>query len=114
MSDSNLLLSDEPLATRVERPEGISQILLTADHAGRRIPQALGNLGLAAEDLERHIAWDIGIAGVTLWIAERDGLDYPEIEIRQDLTATEDGQIAFAARLARLLPVAVARLMKKT
>jgi predicted N-formylglutamate amidohydrolase len=28
------------------------------------LPQALGDLGLPAGELERHIAWDIGIAGV--------------------------------------------------
>jgi predicted N-formylglutamate amidohydrolase len=39
--------------------------MLTADHAGKLIPRSLGNLGVAVPDLERHIAWDIGIAGVT-------------------------------------------------
>ncbi len=31
------------------------------DHAGRLIPRALGALGLEGPDLERHIAWDIGV-----------------------------------------------------
>ena len=42
-----------------------SDFLLTADHAGRAIPRRLGQLGLPDSELERHIAWDIGIAGVT-------------------------------------------------
>jgi predicted N-formylglutamate amidohydrolase len=42
--------------------------------------------------------------------AERRGLDYVEIEIRQDLIADEAGQAAWAARLARLLPLALARM----
>jgi predicted N-formylglutamate amidohydrolase len=42
--------------------------------------------------------------------AERDGLDYLEIEIRQDLIADAAGQSAWAERLARLLPLAVNRL----
>ena len=32
------------------------------DHAGRRVPKALGDLGLDATAFERHIAWDIGAA----------------------------------------------------
>jgi predicted N-formylglutamate amidohydrolase len=42
--------------------------------------------------------------------AERDGLDYLEIEILQDLIADAAGQSAWAERLARLLPLAVNRL----
>ena len=42
--------------------------------------------------------------------AERRGLPYIEIEIRQDLIADEAGQAAWAERLARLLPAAYARL----
>jgi predicted N-formylglutamate amidohydrolase len=43
---------------------GRSPFLLTADHYGRLIPPALGDLGLPEDELTRHIAWDIGIAGV--------------------------------------------------
>jgi predicted N-formylglutamate amidohydrolase len=60
-----LLAPDEPSPVRVLRPEGASDLFLTADHAGRLIPRRLGTLGLDATDLSRHIAWDIGIAGVT-------------------------------------------------
>src|ERR1700686_3375330 len=41
-----------------------SPFLLTCDHYGRLTPRALGDLGLPASELTRHIAWDIGIAGV--------------------------------------------------
>src|SRR5436305_14761086 len=43
---------------------GASPFLLTSDHYGRAIPRILGDLGLPASEMERHIAWDIGIAGV--------------------------------------------------
>jgi predicted N-formylglutamate amidohydrolase len=43
---------------------GGSPFLLTSDHYGRLIPQSLGDLGLPASELTRHIAWDLGIAGV--------------------------------------------------
>ena len=42
--------------------------------------------------------------------AERSGLDYVEIEIRQDLIPDEDGQVEWAERLARLLPLVAERL----
>jgi len=48
----------------VERAEGGSPFLLVCDHADRRFPEATGSLGVAAEDLERHIAYDIGILPV--------------------------------------------------
>ena len=43
---------------------GRSPFLLTCDHYGRMLPRALGDLGVAESELTRHIAWDIGIAGV--------------------------------------------------
>src|SRR5580698_3223540 len=60
-----LLAPDEPDPVRLLREDGTSAFVLTADHAGKAIPSRLGDLGVAAEDLERHDAWDIGIAGVT-------------------------------------------------
>src|SRR6266436_2345028 len=47
-----------------ENTAGRSPFLLTCDHYGRAIPRALGDLGLPASELARHIAWDPGIAGV--------------------------------------------------
>ncbi|MGH7103165.1 MAG: N-formylglutamate amidohydrolase [Acetobacteraceae bacterium] len=64
-----LLGPDEPGPVSLRRPRGRSAFLFTADHAGRRIPCALGTLGLSAGERTRHIAWDIGIAGVTRRLA---------------------------------------------
>jgi len=50
---------------------GSSPFLLTCDHYGRIIPRALGDLGLPADEFERHIAWDVGIAGVADALSER-------------------------------------------
>jgi predicted N-formylglutamate amidohydrolase len=61
----SLLAPDEPNPVRLMHENGTSDYVLTADHAGKLIPRCLGDLGVAAADLERHIAWDIGIAGVT-------------------------------------------------
>ena len=65
VGDTSLLLgaTDVP-PVREDNPAGPSPFLLTCDHYGRAIPRSLGDLGLPASELARHIAWDIGIAGV--------------------------------------------------
>ncbi|HEX3574197.1 MAG TPA: N-formylglutamate amidohydrolase [Rhodopila sp.] len=60
-----LLTAEDPSPVRVLRETATSDLFLTADHAGRVIPKALGDLGVPEAERERHIAWDIGIAGVT-------------------------------------------------
>jgi predicted N-formylglutamate amidohydrolase len=62
---SSLLLraGDVPPVHEVN-PQGRSPFLFTCDHYGRLLPKALGDLGLGEDELTRHIAWDIGIAGV--------------------------------------------------
>jgi predicted N-formylglutamate amidohydrolase len=66
---SRLIAGDEPAPVRLH-PDGRSDFLLVADHAGRLIPRALGTLGLDESERGRHIAWDIGIAGVTETLGE--------------------------------------------
>ena len=63
-STSLLLGTEDVPPVREENPGGSSPFLLTCDHYGRLIPKALGDLGVSAAELTRHIAWDIGIAGV--------------------------------------------------
>ena len=64
-SDTLLLLGSEDVPpVREYNAAGRSPFLLTCDHYGRLIPRALGDLGLPESELTRHIAWDIGIAGV--------------------------------------------------
>jgi predicted N-formylglutamate amidohydrolase len=66
-----LLAADEPAPFEIERAQGTSEFFLTCDHAGRRIPRALGDLGVPESELVRHIAWDIGAAGVMRELASR-------------------------------------------
>ena len=56
-----------------------SRWLLTCDHATNRVPDWVGggDLGIAPEDMARHIAYDVGAAGLTRALAER--LDAPAI-----------------------------------
>src|SRR5438067_731953 len=67
---TRLLGEGDPPPVRILRPAGRSDFVLAADHAGRAIPRRLGDLGLPESELGRHIAWDIGIAGVTAKLAE--------------------------------------------
>ena len=43
---------------------GTSPYVVVCEHASNRLPKQLGNLGLTTDDLQRHIAWDIGAEGV--------------------------------------------------
>src|ERR1700761_6296576 len=63
--ETSLLLGPNDVDPVFElNPEGRSPFLFTSDHFGRLIPKPLGDLGLPESELVRHIAWDIGIAGV--------------------------------------------------
>ena len=42
---------------------GTSPVVLVCEHASNILPRSLGTLGLSDEDLQRHIAWDIGAEG---------------------------------------------------
>jgi predicted N-formylglutamate amidohydrolase len=61
---SRLLGNEDVPPVFEQNATGRSPFLLTCDHYGRLLPKALGDLGLPAEELKRHIAWDIGIAEV--------------------------------------------------
>jgi predicted N-formylglutamate amidohydrolase len=52
-------------------PGATAPILIVCDHASPAIPRALGRLGLDAEVLGRHIAYDIGAAALTRRLAAR-------------------------------------------
>jgi predicted N-formylglutamate amidohydrolase len=69
----HLLADDEPPPFRVIEGLPDSPYVLAADHANRAIPRALGTLGLSQAELDTHIAWDIGIAGVSEHLATRLG-----------------------------------------
>ncbi len=69
-SHTRRLLEDDEVPPVLEENAGSrSPFVFTCDHYGRLIPRALGDLGVHADELERHIAWDIGIAGVATWLA---------------------------------------------
>ena len=70
---SRLLESDDVPPVFEQNAAGRSPFLFTCDHYGRLLPRQLGDLGLPARELTRHIAWDIGIAGVAERLANMLG-----------------------------------------
>jgi predicted N-formylglutamate amidohydrolase len=66
-----LLTDGDPPAFCLERPDGASAYLFACDHASATFPKALGDLGLTTHERVRHIAWDIGIAGVARELSRR-------------------------------------------
>jgi predicted N-formylglutamate amidohydrolase len=64
---SPLLDHDEPPAVEIRDRTGHSLAVITCDHARNRVPRVLGDLGLGADALAAHVAWDPG----ALQVAER-------------------------------------------
>ena len=74
VGETSLLLGPEDLAPILEHnAAGRSPFLLACDHYGRLFPRALGDLGVTKSELTRHIAWDIGIAGVAEALSDQLG-----------------------------------------
>ena len=71
--DSSLTLLGEadPPPVEVVRPGGASPFFLTCEHSGKAFPRRLGTLGVGPRDLERHITYDIGAAGVARGLSAR-------------------------------------------
>ncbi len=69
--------SDEAPAFEVVNEVGAAPLLVICDHASRRVPDRLGDLGLDDSLRRRHIAWDIGAADVAGRLARL--LDAPAV-----------------------------------
>ena len=77
---SNLLSDADAAPVEIYNAEGRSPYVLTCEHAGRKVPKILGNLGIYGRHWERHIAWDIGAEAVSRMLAEL--LDAPLVTQR--------------------------------
>ena len=66
-----LLGPGEPAPFEVYNPNGEAPLVILSDHAGRRVPETLGDLGLTAEQFDKHIAYDIGADTITRCLADR-------------------------------------------
>lgn len=67
---SGLLSARDGAPVAIERAEAKSDIVLICEHASRRVPEGLGDMGLSEKLLESHIAWDPGALAVALMLSE--------------------------------------------
>jgi predicted N-formylglutamate amidohydrolase len=68
-----MLSSADPPPVEIVNPAGLSRLLITGDHAGNAVPKNLDGLSLPPGELQRHIAWDIGVAEVARRLSVRMG-----------------------------------------
>src|SRR5690606_10902244 len=68
---SALLAADEPAPFSVMNPRSERPVLLVCDHASRRFPRALGDLGLDPLARRSHLALDIGAEALATGLARR-------------------------------------------
>ena len=85
--------------------EGEGPFVIACEHASNRLPRALGSLGLAPADLDRHIAWDPGAAEVADGLAARLG---------GDLVKQRFSRLAIDCNRSPELPDAIAVLSEDT
>jgi len=65
----------DPPPVQVSNPAGRARALVVCDHAAPRVPIGLGRMGLPAERLTEHIAYDLGAAALARALSRR--LDAP-------------------------------------
>lgn len=63
----------DPEPVEIVNAGSMSPVLLVCEHAGRKIPEKLGSLGLTDEQLAMHIAFDIGSENLARRLAARFG-----------------------------------------
>lgn len=72
-TDTELLAADEPAPYSVLNAASDTPILLVCDHASRRFPRALGDMGLDPLSRRCHLALDIGAGSLTEQLADSLG-----------------------------------------
>ncbi|RYC11997.1 N-formylglutamate amidohydrolase [Ciceribacter ferrooxidans] len=61
---ASILTSADGNAAAIEKADASGPFLFVCEHASRRLPENVGNLGLSEEALSSHIAWDPGALAV--------------------------------------------------
>jgi predicted N-formylglutamate amidohydrolase len=70
-ADAALLGDADPPVFSIAGAAARSPFVLVCDHAGRAVPRALADLGLSAQELSTHVAWDLGVAELGRRLAAR-------------------------------------------
>jgi len=68
-----LLSASDPSPVELVNAESQAPVFLLCEHAGRTIPQALGDLGVSRAILDSHRGWDIGAEALARALADRLG-----------------------------------------
>ncbi len=71
MLQTTTLQTDKGDAAIVVGDHAKSPFVIVCEHAGQAIPEALGDLGLSATELQSHIAWDPGAAQLAEFLAKK-------------------------------------------
>lgn len=66
-----ILTGEEGDPVALENAVAQGRVILVCEHASRLLPASLGTLGLSAEALASHIAWDPGALAVSRLMAEQ-------------------------------------------
>lgn len=69
-TNGRVLAASEPHPLEMFNETAQSEYLIVCEHAGKRIPETLGTMGLSEEDRARHIAWDIGARAVAVELSD--------------------------------------------
>lgn len=69
-SVAKMLRPHEPPAFEIHREAARGRVVVICDHASRRLPEAVGTLGVSETDLATHIGWDIGASDVARRLSE--------------------------------------------
>lgn len=70
LTDTDLLAAHEPAPCTVLNSDAKAPILLLCDHASRRLPASLGDMGLDPPARRCHLAVDIGARALTQQLAD--------------------------------------------
>jgi predicted N-formylglutamate amidohydrolase len=65
------MASDDPPPFAVEQADGGDAIVLCCEHGGRALPRCLADRVPPAEDMARHIAWDVGAGETARLVSDR-------------------------------------------
>lgn len=71
VTTESLLVSGDPAPVELVNRDSAAPVVLLCEHAGREIPQKLGDLGITEEVQASHRGWDIGAEAVARLLADR-------------------------------------------
>lgn len=86
----------------IVNPSGVSDFVLTCDHASNRLPECTKSLGLSLQEMGSHIAWDPGALGVATELSRLLGAtlihsNYSRLLVDLNRPIQSEGHIALSS-----------------